>query len=122
MQITYNFDNKLRETLIYYLESIEIEFRTKIAYYHFYDFGALGYKNSSFFKLKMSCKIFNKPTRGHREIGGKNYSLHITRRNTTEYFHSGYLSKFCHLVNYQNSFGICYKKIKSRLLKTLKLP
>lgn len=48
----YNFDKKLRELLIYYLESIEIEFRTKIAYYHVHDYGALGYKDSSNFNKK----------------------------------------------------------------------
>jgi len=72
MQMIYNFDKKLRETLIYYLESIEIEFRTQIAYYHPHDFGALGYKNSSYFRLKNSCKIFSKPTRENRiESSGK---------------------------------------------------
>lgn len=50
MQMIYNFDKKLREILIYYLESIEIEFRTKIAYYHSHDFGPLGYENPRYFK------------------------------------------------------------------------
>lgn len=49
MKMIYEFDRKLREILIYYLESVEIEFRTKIAYYHAHDFGALGYKDSGNF-------------------------------------------------------------------------
>src|SRR5699024_6988085 len=42
------------------------------AYYHPNYFGALGYKNSSYFRLKNSCKIFSKPTRENRiESSGK---------------------------------------------------
>jgi abortive infection bacteriophage resistance protein len=52
MKMIYNFDKKLRELLVYYLESVEIEFRTKIAYYHAHDYGALGYKNAENFKSK----------------------------------------------------------------------
>lgn len=48
-RLFYYFDKKLRELLIYYLESVEIEFRTKIAYYHAHDYGPLGYKESKNF-------------------------------------------------------------------------
>lgn len=49
MQMLYHFDKGLRELLVYSLETVEIEFRTKIAYYHTHDYGALGYKNSKYF-------------------------------------------------------------------------
>lgn len=49
LEMIYNFDKRLRELFIYYLESVEIEFRTKIAYYHAHDYGALGYKKSEYF-------------------------------------------------------------------------
>src|SRR5699024_11330669 len=58
MKEIYQFDKRLRETLLYYLESIEIEFRSKIAYYHAHEFGALGYKNPD---------NFNRP-KFHREF------------------------------------------------------
>ncbi len=46
----YDFDKRLRELFLYYLEIVEVEFRTKIAYFHVHDFGALGYKNAENFK------------------------------------------------------------------------
>src|SRR5699024_6912760 len=49
MKEIYQFDKRLRETLLYYLESIEIEFLSKIAYYHAHKFGSLGYNNPDYF-------------------------------------------------------------------------
>lgn len=49
MKMIYNFDQKLRELLMSYLEPIEIEFRTRISYYHAHEFGSLGYKKSDNF-------------------------------------------------------------------------
>lgn len=54
----YDFDKRLRELFIYYLESIEIEFRTKIAYYHAHEYGALGYKDEINFKSKYHHQLF----------------------------------------------------------------
>lgn len=54
----YDFDKRLREVFLYYLEAIEIEFRTKIAYYHAHDFGALGYENAEKFKNDYHHRMF----------------------------------------------------------------
>lgn len=45
----YEFDKKLRQLLLSTLESIEIAFRTHIAYHHAHEYGALGYEDSSNF-------------------------------------------------------------------------
>ena len=73
MQMIYNFDKKLREILLYYLESIEIEFRTKIAYYHSHDFGALGYKEPKYFKnskfhAKFLANLYKGINRADKEL------------------------------------------------------
>lgn len=49
MKMLYHFDQKLRVFLMNYLELIEIEFRSKIAYHHAHEFGALGYRKSENF-------------------------------------------------------------------------
>lgn len=54
----YDFDKKLREVFLYFLEAVEIEFRTKIAYYHAHDFGALGYENAKNFKSDRYHSLF----------------------------------------------------------------
>lgn len=54
----YYFDKKLRETLIYYLESVEVEFRAKIAYYHSHQFDSLGYKDPDNFRDPNIHKVF----------------------------------------------------------------
>lgn len=46
----YDFDKKLRQLLIGVIESIEIAFRTHIAYHHAHTYGPLGYKEASNFK------------------------------------------------------------------------
>lgn len=46
LKTLYNFDQKLRDLLMNHLELIEIEFRSKIAYHHAHDYGALGYRSS----------------------------------------------------------------------------
>lgn len=56
----YDFDKRLRELFIYYLEAIEIEFQTKIAYYHVHDFGSLGYRDSIHFKSGKYYQLFLK--------------------------------------------------------------
>ena len=45
----YDFDKKLRQLLIGVIESIEIAFRTHIAYYHAHTYGPLGYKEAKHF-------------------------------------------------------------------------
>lgn len=54
----YDFDKRLRELFLYYLETVEIEFRTKIAYHHAHDFSALGYKKSKHFKSAYYHRLF----------------------------------------------------------------
>lgn len=46
IKMLYDFDQKLRVHLMNYLELIEIEFRSKIAYQHAHQFEALGYRSS----------------------------------------------------------------------------
>lgn len=58
MKMIYNFDQKLRDLLMNYLELIEIEFRSKIAYHHAHRFGPLGYRNSDTFKRSDAHKMF----------------------------------------------------------------
>ena len=45
----YDFDKKLRQLLIGVIESIEIAFRTHIAYHHVHKYGPLGYKEAKHF-------------------------------------------------------------------------
>ncbi|WP_158599122.1 Abi family protein [Planococcus salinus] len=45
----YEFDKKLRQLLIGVIESIEIAFRTHIAYHHAHTYGPLGYKEAKHF-------------------------------------------------------------------------
>lgn len=46
----YEFDKNLRQLLIGVVESIEVAFRTHIAYHHAHAYGPLGYKKASNFK------------------------------------------------------------------------
>lgn len=45
----YNFDKKLRQLLMGVIESIEIAFRTHIAYHHAHTYGPLGYNEAKYF-------------------------------------------------------------------------
>lgn len=71
MKAIYNFDKRLREFLMYYLETIEIEFRTKIAYYHAHEFGPLGYKDSIHFEKEWAHTMFMKSLNKKIEQSGK---------------------------------------------------
>src|SRR5699024_8100377 len=75
MKEIYQFDKRLRETLLYYLESIEIEFRSKIAYYHAHEFGALGYKNPDNFNRPKFHREFLR--RLEKEIDRSNKELFV---------------------------------------------
>lgn len=75
MKEIYQFDKRLRETLLYYLESIEIEFRSKIAYYHAHEFGALGYKNPDNFNRPKFHREFL--SRLEKEIDRSNKELFV---------------------------------------------
>ncbi|MBW8347885.1 Abi family protein [Bacillus sp. IITD106] len=46
----YEFDKKLRQLLIGALESVEIAFRTHIAYHHAHNYSPLGYENPAHFQ------------------------------------------------------------------------
>lgn len=46
----YEFDKKLRQLLLGALESIEVAFRTHIAYHHAHEYSPLGYENPSYFQ------------------------------------------------------------------------
>lgn len=77
LKMIYNFDKRLRELLIYYLESIEIEFRTKIAYYHAHNYGALGYKNAENFKSEYHhTKFLRKLEEGIRQSSKELFVIH----------------------------------------------
>lgn len=54
----YNFDKKLRHLLMGALETIEISFRTYIAYTLAHEYKALGYLNENNFKIKEYHKRF----------------------------------------------------------------
>ncbi|AXI01031.1 DNA-binding protein [Sporosarcina sp. PTS2304] len=58
MKMIYNFDQKLRDLLMNHLELVEIEFRSKIAYHHSHQFGALGYKYPDNFSSPVAHKRF----------------------------------------------------------------
>jgi len=77
IQRIYDFDKRLRELFLYYLETIEIEFRTKIAYYHAHDFGALGYKKIKNFKSAHYHRIFlDKLEEGIRQSSKELFVIH----------------------------------------------
>lgn len=60
----YSFDKKLRNLLISVLESIEIEFRTHIAYHIAHKYGPLGYlESSNFIDEKYHIKCMNEINR-----------------------------------------------------------
>lgn len=54
----YDFDKKLRQLLMGVIESIEIAFRTHIAYHHAHTYGALGYKEDKHFNNTVYHKKF----------------------------------------------------------------
>ncbi|MBY0221620.1 Abi family protein [Sporosarcina aquimarina] len=58
MKMLYNFDQKLRDLLMNQLEFIEIEFRSKIAYQHAHEFGALGYRHTENFSSEGAHNSF----------------------------------------------------------------
>lgn len=58
MIMIYKFDQKLRDLLMNYLELVEIEFRSKIAYHHAHRFGALGYRNPDNFHSQVKHEEF----------------------------------------------------------------
>lgn len=60
IKMIYTFDQKLRSLLMNYLEYIEIEFRSRIAYYHSHKYGSLGYKESANFLSESKHEIFLK--------------------------------------------------------------
>lgn len=47
----YEFDQKLRNIILYAIEPIEVLLRTKMAYYHAHKYGAEGYNNPDYFKI-----------------------------------------------------------------------
>lgn len=52
----YEFDRKLHRILFNALEETEIFLRSKIAYFHAHEYGALGYMDETNFSIKYECK------------------------------------------------------------------
>lgn len=52
----YEFDRKLHGILFNALEETEIFLRSKIAYFHAHEYGALGYMDETNFSIKYECK------------------------------------------------------------------
>src|SRR5699024_3808997 len=75
MKEIYQFDKRLRVMLIYYLESIKIEFLSKIAYYHPHEFLALGYNNLDNFNFPNFYREFL--SRLEKEIDRSNKELFV---------------------------------------------
>ncbi|MCL2480402.1 MAG: Abi family protein [Spirochaetaceae bacterium] len=48
----YEFDRKIRSILFSAIEEIEVNLRTKFAYYHAHKFGAIGYMNEANYNIK----------------------------------------------------------------------
>lgn len=63
----YEFDRKLRNLIMEQLESIEIAFRTNIAYYIAHNFGPLGYMESNNFENEQYHSQFMDEL--HKELG-----------------------------------------------------
>lgn len=78
----YEFDKKLRQLLIGIIESIEIAFRTHIAYYHAHTYGPLGYKEA---------KHFNSPVYHEKLLTNLN---RFYKDNRTELFVAHHQSKY----------------------------
>lgn len=119
MKAIYNFDKRLRELLIYHLESVEIEFRTKIAYYHAHEFGALSYlKSENFDKEWAHKKFLNDLERDIDRAGEELFVMHHKSKYSGEFpfwvaievISFGELSKL---------FRNLLKKVRTRLLGTL---
>jgi abortive infection bacteriophage resistance protein len=99
----YTFDKKMRHILIDVLESIEIAFRTHIAYLIAHKYEPLGYKDSSNFKVKKFHndfleeldKVINRSKKSEIFIGHyqKNYNGQFPIWVATEIMSFGMLSK-----------------------------
>lgn len=99
----YNFDKELRHLISRLIESVEIELRTKIAYYHSHKYGSLGYCNTQNYnkghdhkKFKKNCKECIKENKTspvvlhHQQKYNGQFPLWVI----IEYFHLGMLSHF----------------------------
>ncbi|SDE10081.1 Abortive infection bacteriophage resistance protein [Bhargavaea beijingensis] len=85
----YEFDQRLRNTLMRYLEQIEINLRTTIAYHLAHTYGPLGYRNQDYF--------YSAPK--HKEFLEK-LDDNISKRSTDELFIAH------HIENYHRKFPI----------------
>jgi abortive infection bacteriophage resistance protein len=99
----YEFDQKLRNIMLYTIEPIEILLRTKIAYYHAFKYGAEGYTNPDNFECRKRheklMEEFNKAidnnnktlfVKHHIEKYGRHFPVWVA----VELFSMGMLSKF----------------------------
>lgn len=78
----YEFDRKLRQLLLGVLEEVEINLRTKLAYYHAHTYGASGYLNPSNFNMRHRHDKFIENF--NREIESNKNSL-IVRHHVSKY-------------------------------------
>ncbi|UOO37406.1 Abi family protein [Oscillospiraceae bacterium CM] len=84
----YEFDRKLRRILLTAIEEIEIKLRTRLAYYHSHEYGALGYKDSNNFNQKHKHELFENKIKA--EISNNRNVLYVKH----------------HLENYEGQFPI----------------
>mgnify|MGYP000931452954 CR=1 FL=1 len=115
---SYEFDQKLRNIMLYAIEPIEILIRTKIAYYHAFKYGVEGYTNPDNFNDRERHDKFMREFRG--AIDNNNRTLfvkhHIKRYGSrfpiwvaVELFSMGMLSKFYSNMKFRDK-----KKISSQ--------
>ncbi len=100
---TYEFDRKLRNLIYRAIEVVEISFRTRLAYVHSHQYGALGYQNNINFndrhkhdkfldKINNAIKINSKVPFVEHHL--KNYNGKFPIWVAVELFTFGMLSRF----------------------------
>ena len=68
----YQFDQKLRKILEYIIESVEVQIKTKISYYHSLEYGSLGYLNPDNYNSKFDNIEFKDEYDKYIKRNGKN--------------------------------------------------
>lgn len=99
----YEFDKKMRHLIFNALEEVEVSYRTRIAYFHAHEYGAIGYLNGRIFnKFHNHAKFLNEIGR-EKELNKKlpfvehhneKYSGNLPIWVAVELFTFGMLSKF----------------------------
>jgi abortive infection bacteriophage resistance protein len=117
----YEFDRQLRNILYDALETIEITLRTRLAYFHAMEYGALGYLNPDSFNKQHQNDIFKNNI--DREIQNNRKVLFVKHHldKYEEIFLFGLLRSYLHSGCFRIFIAILKQKIRKLLPKNTRL-